>query len=164
MRGRTLGGLVALVVVTGLVAAELLGGSADSGRAQAAPALPTRVLVAPRVTLAQLRGRPAIVHFWASWCGPCTKEAPEVARLPAALHGRAALVGVDWSDTTAKALAFVRRHGWRFPVLQDPDGTSRYELHGLPTTVLLDSRGRIVARLTGPQTTAGLLARLRALT
>jgi thiol-disulfide isomerase/thioredoxin len=158
-------GLLLLFVVAISFLATRLFGSADGGAAQAAPPLPARVLVGPRVTLADLRGRPAIVHFWASWCGPCTKEAPEIARLAASLHGRATLVGVDWSDSPAHGTAFVRRHGWRFPNLQDPDatGSDGYDLRGMPTTVLLDARGRIVARLSGPQTAAGLLARLRAL-
>jgi cytochrome c biogenesis protein CcmG, thiol:disulfide interchange protein DsbE len=164
MRPRTLG-LLALLVAAGLVAVVRAGGGGSGGSARAAPPLPAQVLAGPRVTLAQLRGRPAIVHFWASWCEPCVKEAPEIARLAGALRGRAALVGVDWSDTPANGAAFVRRHGWRFPILQDPNGLSGdpYGLHGLPSTVLLDGRGRIVAHLSGPQTAAGLLARLRAL-
>ncbi|MHB8234887.1 MAG: TlpA family protein disulfide reductase [Solirubrobacteraceae bacterium] len=114
----------------------------------------------PRVEIASLRGRPAIIHFWASWCGPCVKEAPQLARLAGELHGRATLVGVDWSDNQADAARFVRQHHWTFPVLIDSSGEvgNAYGLTGLPTTLLLDREGRITRRLVGPQTAAGLLS------
>jgi thiol-disulfide isomerase/thioredoxin len=164
MRHRAIAMTVVAVLVLALVVAEVLSGSGKS-QAHAAPPLPSKVLNPPRVTLADLHGRPAIVHFWASWCGPCTKEAPQLARLSGELHGRAALVGVDWSDGSGPAASFIRRHHWTFPILADPDGTAGndYGISGLPTTFLLDSRGRIVRRLTGAQTATGLLAAVRSL-
>jgi thiol-disulfide isomerase/thioredoxin len=154
---------VALVLVVVLVV--LIGGKAAPVKARAAPALPSRVLVGHRVDLASLRGRPAIIHFWASWCGPCAGEAPQLADLAGELHGRARLVGVDWSDNTSSAAGFVRRHHWTFPVLIDSSGEvgNAYGLTGLPATFLLNSQGRIVRRLIGPQTAAGLLSAVTAL-
>jgi cytochrome c biogenesis protein CcmG/thiol:disulfide interchange protein DsbE len=112
------------------------------------------VLTGSRVDLASLRGRPAIVNFWASWCGPCRREAPELAQLSRQLGQRATLVGVDWSDGAGSAKDFVRQYGWRFPVLRDPDGSvgNRFGINGLPTSFVLDAQGRIVATLRGPQT------------
>lgn len=149
------------VLAIALVAAEAFSHK-NHDSARAAPPFPTKVLHPPRVTVASLRGRPAIVHFWASWCGPCIREAPELAALPAKLHGRAALVGIDWSDNVSNAATFIARHHWTFPNLVDANGKAGndYRLLGLPTTFLLDARGRIVARLTGPQTAHGLLSRL----
>jgi cytochrome c biogenesis protein CcmG, thiol:disulfide interchange protein DsbE len=138
-----------------LVVAEVVTGGSDSAR-RAAPTLPRQVLVPPRATLASLRGRPAVINFWASWCGPCRKEAPELARLQSALGPRARLVGVNWNDGASGARAFIRKYGWRFPNVRDADGLvgNRYGLSGLPTTFVLDSRGRIVTALRGPQTLA----------
>src|SRR5207244_13164788 len=60
-------------------------------------------LTPPRVTVDSLKGRPAVVNFWASWCGPCRKEAPELSALSRDLHGRATLVGVNWNDAASGA-------------------------------------------------------------
>jgi thiol-disulfide isomerase/thioredoxin len=159
-------GILLAVAVVVLVAAEVLTSRSSAPPRRAAPPLPAQVLVAPRATLAALRGRPAIVNFWASWCGPCRKEAPQIARLAGALHGRAQLVGVDYSDAASGARSFIRAHHWTFPNLRDGSGRTgeRYGLSGLPTTFVLDRDGAIVKRFVGPQTAATLLAALQALT
>lgn len=150
--------LVAAAVA--LVAAEALTSGSSAPARRPAPPLPAQVLVAPRATLAELRGRPAVLNFWASWCGPCRKEAPQVSRLASALHGRAQLVGVDYSDAASEARAFIRRNHWTFPIVRDGSGRAgeRYGLGGLPTTFVLDRDGAIVKRLVGPQTAAAVLA------
>lgn len=152
---------IAVVLVVGLIAYEVV--SADSTPAsKPAPPLPSAVLQAPRATLAGLRGKPALINFWASWCDPCRKEAPELERFDRSLGGSGQLVGVDYTDTPSGARDFIHEYGWTFPVLEDPDGIygARYEFSGLPTTVVLNSRGQIVETLRGPQTAAQLRAAL----
>jgi cytochrome c biogenesis protein CcmG/thiol:disulfide interchange protein DsbE len=154
---------VAVVAIAGLVAAELLSGSSgDEGRA--APGLPEQTLVPPRVTIDDLRGKPTAINFWASWCEPCRKEAPGFAALGRSVRG-ARLVGVDWNDSESGARAFIRRYGWRFPNLRDADGAAgdRYGIRGLPTTFILDDRGRIAQVLRGPQTATDVRRALEAL-
>lgn len=162
MRRNVLSAVVILLVV-GLIGVEVLGASSDRTTGTKASALPTAVLSGHRVTLAELRGKPAFVNFWASWCDPCRQEAPEVERFERSLHGRARLVGVDYTDQSGPARAFVRRYGWSFPVLSDPDGIAgaRYAFIGLPSTFVLDRDGRIVETLQGPQDVAGLDRALR---
>jgi cytochrome c biogenesis protein CcmG/thiol:disulfide interchange protein DsbE len=156
-RGRAIGAALVVLIAGGLVAAELLtAGGGSSPRP--APELPTQVLSGKRVDLASLRGKPAVVNFWASWCGPCKEEAPELKRFSESLGGRASMVGVDWGDAEDNAREFIAKAGWRYPILRDPSqkvGTE-YGLNGLPTTFVLDSDGNIVETLQGPQTVATL--------
>jgi cytochrome c biogenesis protein CcmG, thiol:disulfide interchange protein DsbE len=147
---------IAALIVFGLASTR------SSSVERAAPALPREHLAGPPVTLAGLRaaadGRAVLVVFWASWCGPCAREAPALERFSESGAGRGRLVGVDWSDGLTGARSFIRRYSWTFPNVRDSEGTvgNAYHLTGLPTTFVLDARGRIRAVLRGPQDEASL--------
>jgi cytochrome c biogenesis protein CcmG, thiol:disulfide interchange protein DsbE len=162
-RGRAIGLGIVVLVAAGLAAAELLTAGGGSSVRQA-PQLPSQVLSGHHVDLASLRGKPALVNFWASWCGPCKQEAPELKHFSDSLDDRATLVGVDWGDSADGAREFIAKSGWRYPILRDPTqkvGT-QYGLNGLPTTFVLDGEGNIVQTLQGPQTVATLKRALAA--
>jgi thiol-disulfide isomerase/thioredoxin len=159
--------LVALVAVVLLAVFGLAGSrSAPSGRL--APALPRESLVGPTGTLASMisaeGGRPALVVFWASWCGPCAKEAPALERFAQSPEGRGRIIGVNWSDALSGARTFIRHYSWSFPNVRDAEGTvgNAYRLTGLPTTFVVDGGGRIRSVLRGPQSEGSLAAALRA--
>jgi cytochrome c biogenesis protein CcmG/thiol:disulfide interchange protein DsbE len=120
-------------------------------------------MVPPRVTLGSLHGKPAVINFWASWCGPCRDEAASLERFGRSLGGRATLVGVDWNDSLDSGRRFLAAHHWTFPVLRDPDGLvgDDFGVRGLPATFVLDADGRIVSVLMGPQTVGDIVAALR---
>jgi peroxiredoxin len=147
---------VALVVVA-LAVVGLAGKNTPAGRE--APALPTERLAGGDATLASLRGKPAVVTFWASWCEPCVQEAAAIERFARGLHGRGTMVGVNWGDTSVgSARAFIKRYGWSFPNLRDPEEASGHEfgVRVLPMTFVLDGEGRVRATLRGPQSEGSL--------
>jgi cytochrome c biogenesis protein CcmG/thiol:disulfide interchange protein DsbE len=155
--------LAILVVIGALIAIVVLSGTSNrSETGRPAPQLPTGVLVPPQVTLASLRGEPAAINFWASWCAPCRKEAPDLDRVARLLRGRARLVGVNWEDGTSAARSYVDQYHLTFPSLIDPDGVAgnAYGLRGLPTTFILDSQGKITDVLQGPQSAESLMRAL----
>ena len=155
-RGRIIGLGLVLAAVGGVVAAEIATSGGEATRP--APALPTEVLSGHRVDLESLRGKPALINFWASWCGPCKQEAPELRRFAEQIGHRATLVGVDWNDRPENARAFIAQSDWRYSVLRDSSGDvgNAYGLNGLPTTFVLDPSGDIVQKLQGPQTASSL--------
>jgi thiol-disulfide isomerase/thioredoxin len=105
--------------------------------------------------IATLRGKVVVLNVWGSWCPPCRKEAPELERAFLALHPRGVeFVGIDTRDNVAAANAFVRRYEITYPSLVD-DGQMLLAFRGavpasaVPTTLVLDRRGRIAARVVG---------------
>jgi thiol-disulfide isomerase/thioredoxin len=145
-----------LLVVTVLAVAAAL--THPAAHRVTAPALPRETLLGSCVALRQLRGRPALINSWASWCGPCQREAAELERFASEPRAPATLVGVNANDQRADALAFLRRYGWTFANVRDPKGVTagRYVIAGFPTTIVVDAQGYVVGQLRGPQTRASL--------
>ncbi|HET7572522.1 MAG TPA: TlpA disulfide reductase family protein [Gaiellaceae bacterium] len=100
------------------------------------------------VSLASLRGKTVVLNFWASWCGPCKREAPQLEKLWRQYRGKGVVVlGVDSGDVAGDARRFLSAHGVTYPVVTDPDQTvsaDSYRLPGLPATFVVDRRGRLV--------------------
>jgi cytochrome c biogenesis protein CcmG/thiol:disulfide interchange protein DsbE len=137
----------------------------DRGVTAAAFRLPDIRSADRTVALADFRGRPVVLNFWSTSCGPCRKEMPALESVSARYRDRVAFVGVDHEDTQAGALRFLATTGVRYPVGFDPPGATAeaYRLRGLPTTVFIQGDGRVLLRHTGPLTRAQLLEGVRAL-
>lgn len=113
--------------------------------------------------LAELRGTPVVLNFWASWCGPCRKEIPALAAFAAANPGLE-VIGVSYQDDPADARAFAEETGADWPsVIDDGPIGSAYRVPGLPATFFIDAEGRVVGRILGEATAATLEQGARAL-
>ncbi len=119
-----------------------------------------------RVSLTELRGRPAVINFWASWCLPCVQEHGALVSAAQASGDRVRFLGVLYEDTEADAHAFLRLHGTSYPSLLDPGGRTAiaYGLSGVPETYFIDAQGSVVAKHVGPldpETLSRRIAELR---
>src|SRR5690606_38767673 len=93
------------------------------------------------VSLADFRGRPVEVNFWATWCPPCVEELPAFQQV--ADEGGATVLAINVGETSAEAAGFLRRHQINLPVALDPQGSmvSRYQVAVLPQTFFIDAGG-----------------------
>jgi cytochrome c biogenesis protein CcmG/thiol:disulfide interchange protein DsbE len=124
-----------------------------------APALRLEGLDGGRVDLAALRGRPVVVNFWATWCEPCVREFPLLARAAAGHRAaRLAVVGVLYEDQPDAARAFVRQHGGTWPMGMDADGrtAAAWDVVGLPHTFFVRPDGTLASHQLGELTQANL--------
>jgi len=111
-----------------------------------------------RVVLAELRGTPVLVNFWATWCTPCRQEMPLLGAAHKRLGDKLAILGVDVKDNRAEAVRFLADRSIDYPSAYDPDASLRrsFEFVGLPVTVLVGRDGRVLDRVTGAVTRSRL--------
>jgi cytochrome c biogenesis protein CcmG/thiol:disulfide interchange protein DsbE len=109
-----------------------------------APDFTLRDLEGREVRLSALRGKPVLLDFWATWCGYCREALPSIELLHRGLKDRVAVFGVD-NEPTDVARDYLQKFGYTLPTLIDPKDTAvnAFHLDGWPTTVLIDSEGKI---------------------
>jgi thiol-disulfide isomerase/thioredoxin len=159
---------LAAIVVALCVAGSLAGFAlASSGPGRAAPpatpaaaafSLPVLGHSGQQVSLSDYSGRPVIVNFFASWCGPCQQETPLLARFYRTHPAKVALVGLDENDVLGNATSFTRAHGVTYPVGFDPhfSAANAYGVVALPQTFFLNAKHQIVDRIFGAVTLTDL--------
>ena len=111
------------------------------------------------------RDRPVVVNFWATWCGPCRAEMPDLQRVSQKYGGQVAVLGVNQRENAAQVTAFALQMGVSYPLLLDEDGAvnETYNIRALPTTVFIDADGVIQQIHTGIITQGVLEARIESL-
>lgn len=134
---------------------------------QRAPDFTVELLDGRTVSLSDFRGRPVLINFWATWCGPCRKEMPDFQTVYDLQGGedRFVVLAVNFMEARDDVAAFIEGLGVTFPVALDPDGKINGDLYrsaipGYPTSLLLDADGIIAAyfprSLSGPELLAAL--------
>jgi cytochrome c biogenesis protein CcmG/thiol:disulfide interchange protein DsbE len=112
------------------------------------------------LSLSSFRGKTVVLNFFASWCAPCKREAPDLESVWRRYRSDGLVVlGIDSGDTRGAARSFLGAHGVTYPIVFDPGqklALGPYALPGLPVTYVINPAGRIVGeRLLGPVSDSG---------
>ena len=148
--------LIALSALFGLAILPRLSTGSRGMIGQLAPDITLPVVAngdpGARMQLTELRGHAVVLDFWATWCGPCALQAPILDRI-ARRHQKKGLVvlGVNVDDTPEVAKAYAAQKGLSYPIVLDEtrDASGRYGVDKLPSLVVINKEGRVVAFLTG---------------
>lgn len=103
------------------------------------------------VKLSDFYGKPIVLNFWASWCGPCRSEMPDFQKACTDLEGKVQFLMINMTDGSRETLdtakAFLSDSGYTFPVFfdTDVDAAVKYSVYALPTTFFINAEGHLVA-------------------
>ncbi len=162
---RRLAEVLLFVVIVGGIYAWRTRDLLPTGDRVPAPAFELTDLQGRPWSLDALEGKPAVLYFFAPWCGVCAASSPQL-RWFDRWQGddvQVVLVGLDWSSP-AELAEYAARHELQLPVLAaGPQTAADYRIRGYPTYYVLDAEGRVAGRDFGYTTAPGLWLRTRGL-
>ncbi len=120
-----------------------------------APDFSLKDLTGKKVEIKDYKGKIIFLNFWATWCGPCKEEMPSLEVLHEKFKGEKFVlltVSVDY-EGLKPVQEFLNKQHYTFPVLLDPNGEilDLFEVKGIPTTFIIDKKGRVIGRAIGPR-------------
>ena len=130
-------------------------GASDSANAAAAPEFTMADTEGQTLTLADFRGKPVLLNFWASWCGPCASEMPAIQAAYEQYGDQIQFVAVNMTgmggETETSALSLIQQNNYTFPVYFDVDSSAAvaFGVTSIPQTYLIDAEGNIIGGLRG---------------
>jgi thiol-disulfide isomerase/thioredoxin len=140
--------LLTLLALVG--AASALGACGSDPSTSSGASADVEFLTPKEFSVADYAGKPLVVNYFGSWCGPCNAEAPDLAAFSKAQKGKAAFVGVAVDDTQSDVVEFMSKNGLTYPVVLDDDSLAAADgITGVPTTIFYDAGGREVDRIVG---------------
>ena len=117
-----------------------------------APDFTVRTTAGEEYPLSSLRGQVVLLNFWATWCGPCEREMPELQAVYDAYRERGfTIIAINFEESSEQITAFAEERQLSFPLALDEDGEihERYAIIGQPRTVILDENGVIIKTFHG---------------
>ena len=133
-------------------------------RGQPAPPFALKALQTGEiVSLEKLRGKPVVLNFWSTWCGPCRVEHPVLDWAFREYGTQAHFLGAIFEDTEENALGYIARAGSPYPQLVDPKSQMAvdYGVAGVPETYFIDAEGIIRDKFVGPISRSAFAAQMR---
>ncbi len=101
--------------------------------------------------LSDLQGKPVLLNFWATWCGPCVGEMPDIEKIYNDYGDSVYILGQNSGEDESTVSSFIKKNGFTFPISLDTDDTisNKYNLQYIPVTYILDTNGVIVTVIDG---------------
>lgn len=157
-----------LAVLTACSAAANSSTSSSAGVARVghpAPSWTEPTSSGSRLSFSSLQGKPVYLNFFATWCGPCNEEAPDINALQKQFASRGLqTIGIDELENAEKAAQFTQKFGLVYPAVID-EGTlqGEYAINGLPVHVFIDRHGVIRKMVAGEMSKAEIAAAIRSI-
>ena len=103
------------------------------------------------VRLSDFFGKPIVLNFWASWCGPCKSEMPDFQKVYEELGGQVQFIMVNVGEQMSEAAAFIASTGYTFPVYYDVSNNASftYQISSIPATFFINAKGELVTYQVG---------------
>ena len=145
--------ILVMILTSGLLITGCTDGSEPTATVgKAAPDFQLQNLDGQSISLNDLKGKPVLVNFWATWCRPCVSEMPYIQEIYDEWSGKGLIVlAINIGDSSSEAEQFLQDHNLSLPVLLDTNKAvaQRYNIRGIPTTFFIDKDGIIQEKIIG---------------
>jgi len=145
--------ILVMILTSGLLITGCSAGSEPTATVgKAAPDFELQNLDGQSISLSDLKGKPVLINFWATWCGPCVFEMPYLQEIHDEWSGKGLMVlAINRGESSSKVEQFLQSNNLSLPVLLDTklDVFRRYNIRSIPTTFFIDKDGIIQVKVIG---------------